>query len=279
VSTRSRARRAEWRIVPASTIGPNHVRLGAQNQDAMKCDGLPSGGYVLAVADGAGSQPRAAHGALVAVESAVDAARHLFGRRLPTDTGDWRTAADEYADLCVTWFDERIASVVEELHRQGVQRGGAPTVRRAEFATTLLTVVMAPPWYCCVSVGDGFVVVGRDPGGAHLVVPPPVDRGDAGQTVFLTSPTRAEWLRSEVLYDPAVYGVALCTDGLIEGLLDYDRSPTGELLPVAPETFGDYFRYFAKPTADANDLTRKLLSEEFAGTSGDDKTMVLAVRR
>lgn len=268
-----------WRIVPASTIGPNHVKLGAQNQDAMKCEPLPSGAQVLAVADGAGSQPRSALGALFAVEAAADAGQEIFGGRLPGTADEWRAAAARYAELCVAWFDQRVESAVEDINRQAVARGTSAKAARAQFATTVLAVVMAPPWFCCVSVGDGFVVVGRDPGGAHLVVPPPVDRGDAGQTVFLTSSGREAWLRREVLYDPAVYGIALCTDGLIEGLLDYDHGPNGDLLPMAPASFTGYFRYFANPANDANELTRKLLSQEFAGTSGDDKTMILAVRR
>jgi serine/threonine protein phosphatase PrpC len=274
----TRSARGEWHLVPATTVGPNHVRSGLPSQDAMKQVKIGPDAFMLAVADGAGSRARAEQGSAIAVDVAADAAQELFGRGLPSSVEQWRVAAQRYSQLCLEWFDARVNGLVGAVTRQ---HGSAGREERgaADFATTLLAVVAAPPWFLCFSVGDGFVVFDRYPGGAHLVVPPPMDRGDAGQAVFLTSANRTDGLRAEVIVDPLACGLALCTDGLIEGMLDYERGHGDDLIAIAPQSFVGYFRFFADPGADVNALTRQLASREFAGTSGDDKTIILAVRR
>jgi len=150
---------------------------------------------------------------------------------------------------------------------------GAPA--RADFATTLLAAVVAPPWFVWVSVGDGFLVVDRDPGGVHLVVAPPTDREFQGETTFLTSADRLAALRYDVLLDPLARGLALCTDGLMEGLLTLESNPP---LPAAPPEMVAYFDYVRDRTKESAGLERTLASPEFAATSGDDKTIAMVVR-
>jgi hypothetical protein len=131
-----------------------------------------------------------------------------------------------------------------------------------------------PPAFVFVGVGDCFAVVEHTGGGSHLLVLP--DEGpDGGSAVFLTSGAE---LRVEALVDPALCGVALCTDGLIEATLGADRAPTGGRRLRAPADFGGYFSAFSAGTTEPGVLTDRLRSEEFGATSPDDKTMVLAVR-
>jgi hypothetical protein len=264
-----------WRVVSASVTGPNHASTGLENQDAMKSGPVGDGLYLMAVADGAGSQPRAAHGALLSVNAACEAAEQAFARR-PGSVHEWRDAAWQYGGACLAWFDELVAGAVAALPPRG---DGRTPVERADFATTLLAVVADPPYFCYVCVGDGFLVLDRSPGGPHLVVPPPTGRGHANETVFLTSPHRDRDLRTGVIVDTGIRGLALCTDGLIDGMLAVARSPNGGVLPVAPPEFAEYFAVFGDPTVDASELGRKLQSKAFAASSGDDKTMIMAVRR
>jgi hypothetical protein len=102
--------------------------------------------------------------------------------------------------------------------------------------------------------------------------------GDGGSTTFLTSADRDPAGGTWVLLDAAVDGFALCSDGLAEGTLSVVAGPDGAFHPAAPESFGGYFAAFHDPAADPADLARRLGSPEFAATSGDDKSIVLAVR-
>jgi serine/threonine protein phosphatase PrpC len=266
-----------WRVVSASVAGPNHASTGLENQDAMRCCPVGDGLHLMAVADGAGSQPRAAHGSRLSVDAALDAANLVFARR-PGTPAEWRVATRRYAQECLGFFDEMVDRMIVPASNHS-PAGRSRVEARAEFATTLLAVVADSPYFAYVCVGDGFLVLDRDPGGPHLVVPPPSDRQTSSETVFLTSPGREHDVRSGLIVDGAVCGLALCTDGLIDGMLDLARSPDGTDRAFAPADFAAYFRAFGDPSVDASELGRKLQSKEFAASSGDDKTMVMAVRR
>jgi hypothetical protein len=250
-----------WRIVTAETTGPDHLTRGLENQDAHAYRRLGDG-FVLAAADGAGSREWSAWGSRTAVDTACQVARSI-GLPQP-ERATWLDAGRRFADDVCEQFDRKV----------GAQAGFGPQI--GDFATTLLVLVAQPPAYLFLSVGDGFAVVEHQHGGAHLVMPP--DAGpDDGTTMFLTSPGRQQAIRLNVLIDEGVRGVALCTDGLIEAVLAADRGPHGRRLR-APEDFGRYFSTFARDEHDPGLLTDRLRSAEFAATSRDDKTMVIAVR-
>lgn len=252
-----------WRIVTAETVGPDHLARGVENQDAHAYRRLGDG-FAMAVADGAGSSQWSAWGSRTAVDTACQVARDIVGSA-PPDRSAWWGLGQRYASGVLRRFDERVAAQAAD--------GSAPT----DFATTLLALVAHPPAFLFVSLGDGFAVVERDGGGAHLVVPP--DSGpDDGAAVFLTSAGRDLALRVELLVDPGVRGVALCTDGLVEAVLAADSWPGGGRRLRAPEEFCRYFAAFAGGVHDPGILTDQMRSEAFAATSLDDKTMVLAVR-
>jgi hypothetical protein len=266
---------ARWRLIAATAEGPAHTRLDKPNQDRRLIAPVgPEGTWIFAVADGAGSRARSGDGAQFAVETARTAAEQVFGRGVPRSAVDWPPAVGKFAETCLKMFDAKLDSWVRAEERT---TGGSPDGIRSAFATTLLAVVSAPPFFGYVSVGDCFLVVDRDPGGPHLVVTAP-EREHAGETVFMTSHRRGEHLVHGVLMDARVRGLALCTDGLCEGMLGVRQAANGRLHSLAPPEFSVYFDHFGSPGADAGELTRKLESKEFAETSGDDKTIVLAVR-
>ncbi|NJP91722.1 protein phosphatase 2C domain-containing protein [Nonomuraea sp. FMUSA5-5] len=260
-----------WRFLSASVTGPSHVLEGRPNQDAALSAGIDGRAHFLAVADGAGSRPRSREGAQQLVKSAYAAARAQLGQGHPATPHEWKRLMRVLAGDCLRRFDDWLARRVRELPARG---RGDPVVLRSQFAATLLAAVIAPPFVSYLNIGDGFLIVERAGGGAQLVLPPPTNRSDAGETVFATSLRRAEALEVGVVLDGRVNGVALCTDGLTEALLAGDGSAGYD----APDTLGAYFSYFADPAVPPEQLAKQLGSEDFAGTSGDDKTMALAVR-
>jgi hypothetical protein len=268
---------AGWRVISASIAGPNHTSVGIENQDNLRAGPVGDGLHLLAVADGAGSQPRSAHGSRLSVDAAWEAADHVFARA-PRTLAAWQKATELYARACLAQFDELVERAITPLRARPTATG-VSSVARSEFATTLLAVVADPPFFSYVCVGDGFLVMERAPGGSHLVVPPPSDRETANETVFMTSAGRAHDVRTGLIVETGARGLALCTDGLIDGMLDVARGPDGTGHPYAPRDFDSYFAVFRTPGVDHSELSRKLQSKEFAASSGDDKTMVMAVHR
>jgi hypothetical protein len=267
-----------WRVTAASVIGAGHVRGNLPNQDRWRSAPVGSGTHLLTVADGAGSRSRAEFGAEFAVAAAHDAATGTFGTR-PGTLREWRAAAARFAVACLREFDRKVTEEVARI----VRHESADVLLDEDelwrsFGTTLLAVVTAPPFLCFVSVGDCFLVVDRDPGGPHLVVAPP-ERDHAGGTVFLTSKARERHLSHGVVVDDRIRGLAVCSDGVSEGMLDTRVTPDGRLQQLAPAEFGSYFTHFGDPRTTSEELGAKLRSPEFAATSSDDKTIVMAVRR
>jgi hypothetical protein len=269
-----------WRLISATAEGPSHTSLNQPNQDRQLIQQIGHNGtWVFAVADGAGSRARSGDGATIAVEAAAAAAEQVFGHGVPTTAGDWLPAVRKFAEICLKTFDARVDAFVRAQARgtQARRTGESPDGSRPSYATTLLAVVSAPPFFGYLNVGDCFLVVDRDPGGPHLVLTAP-EREHAGETVFMTSRRRDEHLTHGVVMDARIRGLALCTDGLCEGMLTVRQAANGRLHSLAPPEFSVYFDHFGAPGADAGELTRKIESREFAETSGDDKTIVLAVR-
>jgi len=205
-------------------------------------------------------------GAHLAVEAAADAARTV----LP-DTPPSAEAADadahRFRGACLRAFTARLDALL----------AAAPGHQAGDYAATLLAVVAHPPYFVYLAVGDCFLVARHGRDAAHLVLAPDGD-GVANETVFLTSAVRDTAVRSGVLADDGVTGLALATDGLVEATLTARVSATGSRQYAAPAEFADYFAVFAG-SAPAGRLAEQFASAEFAATSGDDKTMVIAVRR
>jgi hypothetical protein len=260
-----------WRVRGASIQGYGHLRDGLPCQDAYRHLAVPDIApecdvHILAVADGAGSRARSAEGAALAVGMATELlSARVTENGVPGGAGAWRDLLRAaYMDLLGD-FRRAVASVA------GVAHVG-------EFATTVTVVVLALPWLGVISIGDGFVVVRTDEGGEpqfHLVsVALPVSEY-ANETVFLTSQAATSAVQVACLWDPAVTGVMISTDGLAQAALSYARGQ-----PRRPNrSFAERLLLFVDdPDSDIAELPRLLLQDQIIRLSADDKTLLVAVR-
>ncbi|MFF7448734.1 MULTISPECIES: protein phosphatase 2C domain-containing protein [unclassified Streptomyces] len=249
-----------------SVEGYRHRRDGLPCQDA--CAHTESGPVaVLAVADGAGSRPRSDEGSRLAVELAAE----HFVRRAAA-------AADSPPGEAV---HDLLADAFHDVTKVFLDTTGTAA---ADFATTLTVVVLAPGWLGHLTVGDGFVVVraGVEAGEPQFhLLPQAADASEySNETVFLTSPDAARWVRTDCVRDPGVDGVLLSTDGLAQAAL----SRTGGGAPTPNPSFADaVFRSLdgPGPVSDAahDNLAALLRSDRLTALNADDKTLLRAVRR
>jgi serine/threonine protein phosphatase PrpC len=258
-----------WRIAGVSVQGSRHAAVAQANQDAWLYRRVADEVFVLAIADGAGSRPRSAVGSRLAVEAAFAGACAVFPAQPLDEKHEWVELARNWASACRAAFSQATAGVA------GALSAGEP-LTSDDFACTLLAVLVCSPWYCYITIGDCFLVVHRRPGGAHLVVPPQMADSRA-VTTFLTAPEAAE-VSSGVIDEPRLAGLVLCSDGLIEATLDVARAADGTMCYLVPPEFSGFLEVFGDERTTA-DLTAGFTSPEYAAASGDDMTMLLAVRR
>jgi Protein phosphatase 2C len=238
-----------WKIAGASVPGTRHEASGRPCEDASgwsAADGLTC----LAVADGAGSRPRAGEGSALAVASALAAAP----ARRPG-------GADPAA-----WLRAIFADVQAALRERAAGLGQDP----ADYATTLGVVLLTEDLACVGQIGDSIVVVRRRDGAYETVDPAP--RGEyVNETVFVTEDRAVAAARVTVLPAEAIDAVFLSTDGLRFKILD-DLAATAPFRPF----FDDLSAYVRSPAATAGAI-RRFLSGLTDDQSGDDKTLVAAV--
>jgi hypothetical protein len=257
-------RGAGWRVRGISMPGYQHLRDGIECQDAYRHVFLPAAGaYVLAVADGAGSRVRAAEGAALAVGLAV----HVLGdaldaRASPAASHEWhRLLEDSYGRILSTFYD--VTSRI------------GPDV--TDFAATLTATVLSPPWLGVVSLGDCFLIARAGDGDnpLHLLDLAPPAGEYANETVFLTSARAPQQVTVACLYDPELSALILATDGLAPIGIEQD----GAGVPRPNRSFVEpVLGAIAAPHRDPTELARLLLDDRLSARSGDDKTLLCAVR-
>lgn len=254
-----------WRVRGVSVQGYSHLRDGVECQDAHRHAYEPAtGSYLLAVADGAGSRPRSAEGAALAVGLAIGE----FGERLaatgvPESSAEWRA-----------WLHDGLAAVVSGFHEATERLGTAA----GEFAATLTVAILSPPWLGTVSVGDGIVIVGvpGDDGGhaLHLVTFTPSAGEYVNETRFITSAGALEHAAVSCLQDASLSALLLATDGVVPIGVQRDggalRPNRSFLDPVLASLTGT--------RSDPTEVTRLLLEDRISRVSADDKTLLAAVR-
>ena len=236
---------AAWRLLGGSATGSLHRRQGRGCDDAF---GWHVGDDVViaATADGAGSRPgTSAFGAFTAVQAVVAA-------------GAERPEVRDVGQL----FQAALSAVEEAAHGLGV----APDL----LATTLSVVVIAGARVAIGQVGDGIAVHGA--GDVVEAVAVGERSEHVNETVFLTTPgALSEHLRAFSTAADAVDALALTTDGLRYQVLDDVRATR----PFAP-FFQAAWDYARRSDATTEDVIAFL--DEVEDQSGDDKTLVLAVR-
>lgn len=244
-----------WRVVGASVEGSRHRADGRPCQDAHAVRSLPCGAVVVAVADGAGSAPRADTGAQIAALTAADTMAAAIEPRLPAGKRAWRQL------LAGTLVAARIAV-------DGTARNGGTAV--TDLASTLTVVVITDAVVATAQVGDGTVVVATD---GCLTTIGDTERSEyLNETTFLTSAAWAACARLEVISSENVRGVAVFSDGLERLALDMARR-----VPHAP-FFTPLYQFAADEHANPGDLAAFLASDRVCAHTDDDKTLVLAVR-
>jgi hypothetical protein len=245
-----------WQVVAASTVGSRHAAAQRPCDDAHGHWQDPQG-LVLLAADGAGSAPRAADGARSAVEAARAEAIPLLGTVGSEDRGTTRAGLTQV-----------LMAAREALVALAAEDDAAP----GDLATTLTVVLLAPRTIAVAQVGDGAVVLRRDPGQFELLVGP--DHGEfVNETTFLTSDAFLDAAQITVADASGVSGVAVMTDGLHVVALDLAAHAPH------PPFFEPLFAFAAGDGALDDDLAAFLGSESVCARTDDDKTLVLAVRR
>jgi serine/threonine protein phosphatase PrpC len=236
---------AGWRLLGGSVTGSLHRRQGRGCDDAFGWH-VDEAVVVAATADGAGSRPgTSAFGAFTAVQAVLAAG----------------AARPEVCDI-EQLFEAALSAVEDAAHGLGV----VPDL----LATTLSVLVIAGARVSVGQVGDGIAVHGAGDAVEAVAVG---DRPEhVNETVFLTtSGALSQHLRTFSVESDAVDALALTTDGLRYQVLD--DIPAHR--PFAP-FFQAAWEYARRADATAEAVTAFL--DEVEDQSGDDKTLVLAVR-
>lgn len=228
-----------WRCVGASVVGAGHIARSEGGHDAHRLEVLDGGTVIVAVADGAGSAPRAADGSAIAVDAAID------------------VLSDAPRDVLAALAVAR-RSLEDDLDAQ---------------ATTLLVVsLMADGRLTCAQVGDG-AIVARGSDGSVTTVSGGLSRAGEylNETTFLTSPG---WEAAmEIGGAESIDAIAALTDGL--QLVAFDLAAGGT--PHAA-FFDPLWTWCAGGEAGTAELAGFLSSERMAARADDDLTLVLATR-
>ena len=144
---------ATWRVRGVSVAGYRHLQEGIECQDAYRNKVLgPRGPVILAVADGAGSRPRAAEGATLAAGIAIEVYSRAFHDGGPQKESAWKPLMRECFELVREQFSTTTSAI-------------GPRSQPHDFATTLTVAVLAREYLGIARLGDGFVIVavpGRD---------------------------------------------------------------------------------------------------------------------
>lgn len=239
-----------WKIIGASVPGTSHLAAGRACEDASAWHAA-DGRAFLAIADGAGSRQMSGHGATLAVRQAL---------ALATKSAAGRQAADPASQL----------SLIFRAVRDQVMALAAADARDAgDYASTLAVAMLTSAAVSIAQIGDTIAVVGQD-GRYETVAPAP--RGEyVNETTFLTGADALAEIRITVHPAAGIGGVFLATDGLRFKILD-DLAVSSPFAPF----FDDLSAYVR--SADASDGTLSRFLAGLDDQSGDDKTLVAAVR-
>ncbi len=244
--------------------GTLHEKRELPCQDAFDW-AVESGRLIVAVADGAGSAPRAEEGAKLAVKTAVSACSRLLAEAAPSGDDAWEDL------LRKVFLETRDALLAPPGGPLGADEAEAPASGIHDLATTLSVAIVAGETLAVGHLGDGAVIAERD--GRQQTVSPGRHGEYVNQTFFLTEADALEQTRWFLSVAHDLAAVLVFTDGLqpmaFEGQARIPRAPFFEPLLA-----------FAR-SDDATDayLADFLRSDRVCKRSDDDKAIVIAVRR
>jgi hypothetical protein len=254
-----------WRVRGFSIQGYAHLTEGSPCQDAYRQAKVGTS-LVLAVADGAGSRPRSAEGAAILVTAATDVVTSML--KAPGDPAD--------GQLLKMRLPEAYARIRRRFLKQATLLAGEG--QAGEFAATLVAAVVTDRLVGIIQVGDGFVVtrtVNRQGVTSyHLLSRPEVGGQYSNETVFVTSSAAVHPV-IECAVEPGLTGIMLSTDGLMPAALAYSQ---GQPEAVNEDFTGRVLSHLDEDKSDPRKVIRTMMSEGVVGLTGDDLTLLAAVR-
>lgn len=242
-----------WRIFAASAKGSSHAASGQPCQDASAF-ARHDDWLIAVVCDGAGSAASSHVGASMVSQATVQA---LAAR------GDELPLADE------TDIGTLVTSVLAGARDALAQHACVEQAELADYATTVVGVVMGPRHGWFFHVGDG-VGVAQHEDGATLALP---ENGEyANETFFLTGARWREHLRMLPIARPA-RSILLMSDGAMPFVM-----AKGNQALYAPfvEPVERYLAQADEPTG-SQALAATLDDPRTHRITGDDKTLLIAL--
>jgi hypothetical protein len=238
-----------------------------------------AGTLILVVADGAGSAARGAEGAALAARSAARLAAASFVGAPPAEE------AGAQRDFVREVLRRTLAAVQEEidlLTRAAGQPATAaaadlpvPASCPADFHSTLLLAIVTETCVMAGNIGDGWLVTRGRQGELRAAAPP--KRGEyVNETFFLTSAGAIDEAVIAVVPAAELDAIALMSDG--SAWFAVDLEPGAPSRPL----FEKLFAFARRPELSAEEKDRALAaflaSPAICRKTGDDKTLILAVR-
>ena len=249
---------SSWRLIGAAVPGAGHLKDGILCQDVCAYRSFGLGLALIALADGSGSAARGGDGAHCAVETALAALEAALEPGPPESSGGWMSL------LQGVFLSARLG--LEEL----AESEDAPL---RDFATTLICAVAGPGWLAAAGLGDGVLVALRRDGRLFTALLP--QRGEyANETLFLTAGPAIEQMNMYIA-EEEIAALAVMSDGLTRLALEF---PAME----PHRTFFEPVLSFAAHLEDQEKGIRRLgeflSSDKVSARTGDDRSLVLAVR-
>jgi len=197
-----------YRAVAGAVVGRKHLRAGVPCQDAAIAESSPR--PFLIVADGRGSAEYAHIGAresCSAIAEVVQSADAFF--RLILDGDD--------ADRAEILWSAAVETIFEAARVRQQTVAENQKIPQRDLEHTLLVLLLGSKRLGFVHVGDGAIVVEDSLGLRTLSAP---ERGEyANVTCFVGEQTRPEQIRSDLVPNVGLVGVAAMTDGAAERLI------------------------------------------------------------
>ena len=245
---------SRWLVFGASVRGPDHERDGRPSQDRW-ASAAAGDGMILCLCDGAGSASHAEIGAEVVVSAVLDALRGVSAEALHA-------------------LPEAVAAACEAGREALLREAAARSLAPSDLACTLVAAAAWEDLAVTAHIGDG-AVIARRRGSGELFLASAPDRGEhADETWFITA---ASWRsRLRVSLHEGVDALCAFTDGCQEASLVRGRT-LGVHAPFCAPIF-EFAAEVLDPAAACDEVSRLLDGEAMRRSSGDDKTLAVALR-
>lgn len=247
--------RPAWRVKAASVPGTSHRKVGTCCQDHNCWRVTSNGTLIAAVADGAGTAPWGAEGAVLASTTAVATLEALIADQ-DANGIDWSRV-----------LQDSLGEARKRLQNEAIMLG----VDALDLATTLILVAATPNLVAAVQVGDG-ACVAANVDGAMVALAAPQQGEYLNETVFLVS-ERYQAALQKTLWPDRIAHLAIFSDGL--QMLAMKMPGNTPHAPFFAPLWG-FADEEMEPEVAEVEMNAFLLSPRVAGRADDDLTLVLA---